>query len=116
MTIPIKTGPQTQTAFKSFFEQGLQGTPGLLCLVLAALGCAPEDKVVTKIGTLLFHDPVGHDLSTLVIRPLVVKLTLLTASEIPSTTWAGITPADPFSDINLLLTKGTLRHLVSSNR
>jgi protein archease len=116
MTRPIETGPQAGLPSNLLLKQSLEGRPGLLCLILVALGCSPEGKVIAKIGTLLLHDPVGHDLSTLIIRPLVVKLTLFTASEIPSTTWAGITPAHPFSDIDLLLTKRTLRHLVSSNR
>jgi hypothetical protein len=86
MTRPIETDPQTGLSSNLLLKQSLEGRPGLLCLVLVALGCAPEGKVVAKIGTLLVHDPVGHDLSTLIIRPLVVKLTLFTASEIPSTT------------------------------
>jgi protein archease len=116
MTRSIETGPQTGLPSNLLLKQGLECHSGLLCLVLVAMGRAPEDIVVAKIGTLFVHDPVGHDLSTLIIRPRVVKLTLFAAPEIPSATWAGITPAHPISDLDLLLTKGTLRHLVSSNR
>jgi SHS2 domain-containing protein len=116
MARPIETGPSNGRPPNLLLEQGLECPPGLLCLAVVALGCAPEDKVVAKISTLLVHHSVGHDLSTLVVRPLVVELTLSTASEVPSATRARIIPAHPFPDPDLLLTKGTLRHLVSSNR
>jgi hypothetical protein len=116
MSAPIETTPSTGPLRDLLLEQGLECPSGFLRLVVVAVGCASKDKVVAKICTLLVHHPVGHDLPALIVGPLIVELALFTASEIPSTTWTGIPPAHPFHDLDLLFTKGTLRHLVSSNR